>query len=128
MTTYWCELAVVDGAVHDSIVVQVEGERITSVEIGAPRPDGSVALRGLTIPGMANAHSHAVHRALRSRTQRDGGSFWTWRDVMYRVADRLDPDSYFLLARATFAEMLMAGVTSIGEFHYVHHGHCTTLV
>ena len=60
---------------------------------------------GLTLPGLANCHSHAFHRALRGRTQRDRGTFWTWREQMYAVAERLDPDSYFALARATYREM-----------------------
>ncbi|MET0663040.1 MAG: formimidoylglutamate deiminase, partial [Ilumatobacteraceae bacterium] len=70
---------------------------------------------------LANAHSHAFHRVLRSRTQAGRGTFWTWRDLMYRAAERLQPDTYHRLARATFAEMAMAGVTCVGEFHYVHH-------
>jgi formiminoglutamate deiminase len=78
-------------------------------------------LRGLTVPGLANAHSHAFHRALRARTHDDGGDFWSWRDRMYAVADRLDPDSYRALARAVFAEMALAGITCVGEFHYLHH-------
>jgi formiminoglutamate deiminase len=73
------------------------------------------------IPGMGNAHSHAFHRALRARTQRDRGSFWTWRNLMYRAADRLDPDKYRLLARGVYAEMVLAGITAVGEFHYLHH-------
>ncbi len=80
---------------------------------------------GLTIPGLANCHSHAFHRALRGRTQGVGagpGTFWTWREQMYAVAARLDPDSYLDLARATYREMALAGITSVGEFHYLHHG------
>ena len=73
------------------------------------------------LPGFANAHSHAFHRALRGRTHDLGGTFWTWREHMYRVADRLDPDSYLALARAVYAEMALAGVTCVGEFHYLHH-------
>ena len=74
------------------------------------------------MPGFANAHSHAFHRALRGRTQRGTGSFWTWREQMYAVAATLDPDRYHRLARATFAEMALAGVATVGEFHYLHHG------
>ncbi len=74
------------------------------------------------LPGFANAHSHAFHRALRGRTHDDGGTFWTWREAMYAVAARLDPDSYLALARATYAEMALAGITCVGEFHYLHHG------
>jgi formiminoglutamate deiminase len=76
---------------------------------------------GLTIPGIANCHSHAFHRALRGRTQAGRGTFWTWREQMYAVAARLDPDTCFDLARATYREMLAAGITAVGEFHYLHH-------
>ncbi|MGY4718976.1 formimidoylglutamate deiminase [Naumannella huperziae] len=75
----------------------------------------------ITFPGFANAHSHAFHRALRGRTHDAGGTFWSWRKLMYAVADRLDPDRYFTLARATFAELVLAGWTGVGEFHYLHH-------
>jgi formiminoglutamate deiminase len=74
-----------------------------------------------TIASSANAHSHAFHRVLRGRTHGGGGSFWTWRDLMYRAAAALDPDLYRQLAEAVFAEMLVAGYTAVGEFHYVHH-------
>ena len=74
------------------------------------------------VPGLANAHSHAFHRALRARTQRDRGSFWTWRKLMYQAAGRLTPELYRDLARAVYTEMAMAGITVVGEFHYLHHG------
>src|SRR5262249_62340632 len=70
---------------------------------------------------MANAHSHAFHRALRGVVQAGRGTFWTWREPMYQVAGRLQPDSYLTLARAVYAEMALAGITCVGEFHYLHH-------
>ena len=74
-----------------------------------------------TYPAFANCHSHVFHRALRGR--RPGGSdFWGWREGMYQVADVLDPDLYYRLARATYAEMALAGIGAVGEFHYLHHG------
>ncbi len=73
------------------------------------------------VAAAANAHSHAFHRVLRGRTHGEGGSFWTWRDFMYRAAATLDPDLYRDLAEAVFGEMLIAGYTAVGEFHYVHH-------
>jgi formiminoglutamate deiminase len=91
----------------------------TNVERG--EPGAARRLAGLTIPGLANCHSHAFHRALRGRTQRERGTFWTWREQMYDVAARLTPDLYHELARATYREMLSVGITSVGEFHYVHH-------
>ena len=70
----------------------------------AGAPATGTRLPGVVLPGFANAHSHAFHRALRGRTHGGGGSFWTWRDRMYAVAARLDPDSYLALARAAYAE------------------------
>jgi len=95
--------------------------RITAVTVGVLPEPGDVQLAGLTIPGPANAHSHAFHRALRGRTHAGRGSFWTWREWMYAAASRLEPDSYLVLARAAYAEMALAGWTAVGEFHYLHH-------
>jgi formiminoglutamate deiminase len=105
------------------VLIETDGERVRSVEAGVTSPPGDAEqLRGLTLPGLANAHSHAFQRALRGRTQAAGeGSFWTWRDQMYELAATLDPDSYRRLARATFGEMALAGITVVGEFHYLHH-------
>ncbi|MET0957808.1 MAG: formimidoylglutamate deiminase [Solirubrobacterales bacterium] len=121
---YWCELAWLGGERAEAgVAIEVEAGRFASVTAGVAAPgDDARRLDGLTLPGFANAHSHAFHRALRGRVQRRGGSFWTWRDDMYALAARLDPDSYRRLARATFAEMALAGVTAVGEFHYLHHG------
>ena len=77
-----------------------------------PRRRAPTSLRGLTLPGLANAHSHAFHRALRGTVQVGSGTFWTWRETMYRVAARLTPDTYHALARAVYAEMALAGITA----------------
>ncbi|WP_138759174.1 formimidoylglutamate deiminase [Modestobacter altitudinis] len=119
MTTWWCESAWLDSPT-DGVRVTEDGGRITAVEVGDPRP-GDRRLTGLVLPGLADAHSHAFHRALRGRTHDDGGTFWTWRRQMYAVAARLDPDTYLALARATYAELALAGVTCVGEFSYLHH-------
>jgi len=144
MTSYLLERAWVDGRVQDEVLVEIEGSRFTSVTPAtesrrmsgvATTPkrrdrrstgdrdddDDATRLPGLTIPGLANCHSHAFHRALRGRTQRGRGTFWTWREQMYDVAERLDPDGYLALATATFREMVAAGITTVGEFHYLHH-------
>jgi len=134
---YRCEYAWVAGAVARDVRIVVAGDRIVSVtpndallppatRLPAPRPPATrlptTELPGLTLPGLANAHSHAFHRALRGRTHDEKGTFWTWRERMYAVADRLDPDRYLALARAVYAEMALAGITCVGEFHYLHHG------
>lgn len=119
--TYFAPFAWLPGGFERDVRMTVAGGRFGTVEVNAPAQPGDRTLAGLTLPGFANAHSHAFHRALRGRTHDHGGTFWTWRERMYAVAARLDPDSYFGLARAVFAEMALAGVTSVGEFHYLHH-------
>ena len=107
--------------VAERVLVEVQGERIAAVTEGADPPPGAARLGGVTIPGLANGHSHAFHRALRGRTHRQGGDFWSWRELMYQVAGVLDPDGYLELAAAAYAEMALAGITAVGEFHYLHH-------
>ena len=107
--------------VAERVLVEVEGERIAAVTEGVDPPAGATRLGGVTIPGMANGHSHAFHRALRGRTHRGRGDFWSWRELMYRVAGALDPDSYLELATAAYGEMALAGIAAVGEFHYLHH-------
>jgi formiminoglutamate deiminase len=116
-----CELAWLGGeAAEADVLIEVSGERISAVRPGVARDD-AYRLPGLTLPGLANAHSHAFQRALRGRTHAGEGSFWTWREQMYELAGALDPDSCFALSRAAFGEMALAGITCVGEFHYVHH-------
>jgi len=107
--------------VAERVLVEVEGDRIAAVTEGADPPAGATRLAGVTIPGLANGHSHAFHRALRGRTHRVGGDFWSWRELMYQVAGALDPDGYLELATAAYAEMALAGICAVGEFHYLHH-------
>ncbi|MCE9621283.1 MAG: formimidoylglutamate deiminase [Actinomycetia bacterium] len=122
MARYWCELAWVSGdQASAGVLIDVAGDRIASVTRGMECPSDATRLAGLTLPGLANAHSHAFHRALRGRTQVGSGSFWTWREVVYAASSKLQPDTYFRLARAVYGEMALAGITSVGEFHYLHH-------
>ncbi len=119
MTALHLEHALLEDGVRRDVRVQVEHGLIT--EVGTDPLVGEVVVPGLTLPGFANCHSHAFHRALRGHTQRERGSFWTWREQMYSVAATLTPDSYFELARDTYAEMRATGITAVGEFHYLHH-------
>ncbi|WP_371616186.1 formimidoylglutamate deiminase [Streptomyces sp. NBC_00454] len=123
LKTYWLEHAWLGTHVEPGVALDVENDgRIGALRTGAEAPPpGAEVLRGLTVPGLANAHSHAFHRALRSLVQVGSGTFWTWREFMYQVAQNLTPDRYFALARAVYAEMALAGITAVGEFHYVHH-------
>ncbi len=92
---------------------------ITTVTTGVRGPyDGYFAL-----PGMPNAHSHAFQRALAGYGEQRFGddSFWSWREAMYRLAAGVGPDDMFVIARRAFDDMLAAGFTAVGEFHYLHH-------
>ena len=76
------------------------------------------------LPGMVNAHSHAFQRTIRGRTEFRTGArdtFWTWREMMYRAAERLMPADLYDASRMAFLEMALSGITSVGEFHYLHH-------
>ena len=117
---WWAAYALLPSGPGRDVTFEVAAGRFTGVAPGTV-PGDSQVLPGVVLPGLANAHSHAFHRALRGRTHDGEGTFWTWRTRMYAVAAQLDPDSYLALATATYAEMALAGVTSVGEFHYVHH-------
>jgi formiminoglutamate deiminase len=122
---WYAELAWLPGSgMRSGVLIEAAGERFTAVTPDvrpADCPPGTAHLPGVTLPGLANAHSHAFHRALRGVVQAGQGTFWTWRERMYQVAGELDPGSYLALARAVYAEMALAGITCVGEFHYLHH-------
>ena len=95
---------------------------IVEVRAGASG-EGAEVLKGPVVPGMANLHSHAFQRALAGTAERrvaGHDDFWSWRAAMYELAQRLDPDELFAIARDVFATMLSAGYTAVAEFHYLH--------
>lgn len=104
-----------------NVLIEADGGLFTDVRAEVEPPPEAERLSGLVLPGLANVHSHAFHRALRGHTQAERGTFWTWRKRMYEVAARLEPDTYLDLATAVYAEMALAGITCVGEFHYLHH-------
>lgn len=78
------------------------------------------------LPGLVNVHSHSFQRSIRARTEHrttaERDTFWTWREAMYHAANRLSPDDIYAVARIAFLEMLLSGISTVGEFHYMHHG------
>ena len=96
---------------------------ISAIEPNSTASAKDLRVVGVVMPGFVNTHSHAFHRALRGRTHSGAGlgDFWSWRTLMYQVANRLTPENYLALASAVYSEMALAGITSVGEFHYVHH-------
>ncbi len=121
MTAYWARLALLPEGVASGVVLDCGGDgRLASVRTGVGRPPaGATAVGGLVMPGLVDGHSHAFHRALRGRAA--GHDFWAWREGMYALVDRLDPDRLLALASAAFGELVLAGVTTVHEFHYLHH-------
>jgi formiminoglutamate deiminase len=111
-----------DGWAKD-VRLTLDGGRIASVErdVAAGRDDERA---GIGLPGIANLHSHAFQRGMAGLTERRGqgqDSFWTWRTLMYRFVDRLTPDDLEAIAAQAYVEMVEAGFTRVGEFHYLHH-------
>jgi formimidoylglutamate deiminase len=108
--------------VRDVQLVVKDG-RITEVGVLGLAPTKRLEGQAL-LPGFISAHSHAFQRALRGRGETfpaGSGSFWSWREAMYALVAQLDGERFYAAVRATFAEMLAAGITSVGEFHYLHH-------
>jgi formimidoylglutamate deiminase len=105
------------------VAIGPEG-RITAV--GALKEPASERLSGQALlPGFVNAHSHAFQRGLRGKGERfpaGAGSFWSWREAMYELVEELDAGRLRELSARAFREMLAAGITTVGEFHYLHHG------
>src|SRR5262245_7935753 len=114
MQTYFAEHALLPEGVRSSVRIAVDGGLIRSVASGAGEA-GDEAIAGLVLPGMANVHSHAFQRAMAGLAEWDAGgrdNFWSWREAMYRFAERLDPASQEIVARFLYIEMLKAGYTS----------------
>jgi formiminoglutamate deiminase len=103
--------------------VDVVDGTIATVRPGAPR-DGAEPVAGVAVPGLPNLHCHSFQRAMAGRAERRGpahDSFWTWRAVMYAFLAALGPDDVEAIAALAYMEMLEAGFTAVGEFHYLHH-------
>jgi formimidoylglutamate deiminase len=111
------------GWARDVRLTVAGGGTIAAIETGVA-PDGRDERHAVALPGMPNLHSHGFQRGMAGLTERRGAerdSFWTWRDVMYRFAERMDPDDIEAVTTQAYAEMLEAGFTRVGEFHYLHH-------
>ena len=109
--------------IADEVRVTIEGARITTIDAGVPSEPGDERV-GLLLPGMANLHSHAFQRGMAGLAEMRGAqadSFWTWRETMYRFAQAMTPDQLEAIAAQLYVEMLEAGFTRVGEFHYLHH-------
>jgi len=122
------EFVYAEGQFKSQLAVVSNSEGLIDKIVGADQLTDEKKInlpRRALLPGMVNAHSHAFQRVLRGRTeyrtsdQRD--SFWTWREMMYSAATRLSPEDVYDASRMAFLEMALSGITSVGEFHYLHH-------
>jgi formimidoylglutamate deiminase len=107
----------------ENVRVSIAGGRISLVERDA-KPRGGEERVAAVIPGMSNVHSHAFQRGMAGFTEfrgPDADNFWSWRTLMYRFVGRMTPDDLQAISTLAFVEMLEAGFTRVGEFHYVHH-------
>ena len=121
-TTLWFESALLPGGWARRVRLTGRDGVICSVESGVDPGEGDER-HAVGIPGLPNLHSHAFQRAIAGLTERRGpteDSFWTWRELMYRFVERMDPDQLEAVTALAFAQMLEAGFTRVGEFHYLH--------
>ncbi|HEY5102269.1 MAG TPA: formimidoylglutamate deiminase [Steroidobacteraceae bacterium] len=123
MANLWFASALIDAGWVESVRFSIEGGRIARIEAGVTAGPADEQ-HGLGLPGIPNVHSHAFQRAMAGLTESAGpgaDSFWTWRNLMYRFVARLTPEDLQAISAFAFAEMLEAGFTRVGEFHYLHH-------
>jgi len=135
MTIYRLQSAYLPQGWARDVLVTVSEGMITAIEtnlasepqpVREPHPAPAKEIErvdGFVVPGMPNAHSHAFQRAMAGNAEYRTGardSFWTWRQAMYALANRIGPEDLQIVATQLFVEMLKSGYTSVAEFHYLH--------
>lgn len=125
MSQAWLpDLVYTDGRFRPGLAVVCD-ERVVELKRADEVVDAIRLKSRALLPGLVNAHSHAFQRVIRGRTERrsqyTSDSFWTWREQMYAAANRLTPEEIYSASRMAFLEMALAGITAVGEFHYLHH-------
>ncbi|NMO16065.1 formimidoylglutamate deiminase [Pyxidicoccus fallax] len=127
LTVYQPDLLYTKGRFQEGHSLCVSAEGLILHEGPVPAGARTVRLPGRALlPGLVNGHSHAFQRLIRGRTEyvaagREADDFWSWREAMYRAAEALGPDDVYVASRQAFVEMALAGITTVGEFHYLHH-------
>lgn len=123
MTRVWFKSALLSDGWARDVTIDIDNGIIAGITTGSD-PASATERHEVALPGLPNLHSHAFQRAMAGLAEvrgPTGDSFWTWRDVMYRIVDRMDPDDVEAIAAQAYVEMLEAGFTRVGEFHYLHH-------
>ncbi|GGC05330.1 formimidoylglutamate deiminase [Marinobacterium zhoushanense] len=125
MPAYFAERALLSQGWAQNVRFDVSNDGVLQTISTHAASEGAEVLRGPVLPGMPNLHSHAFQRAMAGLAEVAGDpndSFWTWRELMYRMVGRMTPEQLEVIAQQLYIEMLLAGYTSVAEFHYVHHG------
>jgi formimidoylglutamate deiminase len=121
-TAWLPDLIYMDGRFHHERALSCDEQGVIT---GSQTVQISRLKNRAIMPGLVNAHSHAFQRVIRGRTEyrlsQSKDSFWTWREMMYSAAARLAPEDLYDASRMAFLEMALSGITSVGEFHYLHH-------
>ena len=124
MTSFYCPQILLSDGWAENQLLEVEGlGNITSIRNGSMN-EAEHQLQGPVVPGMPNLHSHAFQRGMAGLSESRSGekdSFWSWRKRMYHFLQVLSPEDVEAIASQLYLEMLKAGYTSVGEFHYLHH-------
>jgi len=124
MSKLWFESALLPQGWTQGVRITLAADgRIERIEENTQPVDGDER-HSIGVPGIPNVHSHAFQRGLAGLTERRGpagDSFWSWRELMYRFVERVDPEGVEAIAALAYAEMLEGGLTHVGEFHYLHH-------
>jgi formimidoylglutamate deiminase len=123
MASLYFEEALLKSGWATGVRIETAGGLIATVETGT-RPGAADERHAIGLPGMPNVHSHAFQRGMAGLAETRGpveDTFWTWRELMYRLALAMTPDDVAAIAGLAYVEMLESGFTRVGEFHYLHH-------
>ncbi len=123
MTVLHADAALLPDGIAENVRLTLKNGHIEHIEPAAARTLTATHVKGLLLPGMANVHSHSFQRAFAGLAEWDAAgadNFWTWREAMYRFAAKLTPETQYAVAKLLFVEMVKAGYTGVGEFHYLH--------
>src|SRR5450830_1433619 len=129
MSAFFAERALLPSGWANNVRLEVDAAGVLTQVQADSHAEGAERLGGPLLPGMPNLLSHAFQRAMAGLAEVAGNpndSFWTWRDLMYRLVGKISPDQLGIIARQLYIEMLKAGYTSVAEFHYVHHDQAGT--
>ncbi|MBI6852598.1 formimidoylglutamate deiminase [Pseudomonas cichorii] len=123
MPAFFAERALLPGGWAENVRLEVSADGLLSSVQANADGQGAERVSGPLLPGMPNLHSHAFQRAMAGLAEVAGNpsdSFWTWRDLMYRLVGQISAPQVGVIARQLYIEMLKGGFTSVAEFHYVH--------